>query len=402
MVKNLVENRENVNADQILESQERLMPYRKIYHENSQSVVFCSDKLGRPVHIDRWSAFNTKDIIHKVPKKETVELLTHDIEYKIHCVFPYLSMLEGKRIDSTIIIHDLKDFALSKVFDSDFKDWFGLMSKIAQDNYPEMIAVIYIVNSPWIVNLAYALAKTFLNENTRKKVQIMGSNYEKTLFKTIDKDKLPDFLGGTVKGAWPKNNHVPWKKYQDKCIERKSWFSSKDKNNIVSDPLLRGKQIREELNNEENIEKVPLQNEYENKSVNCTIDQLNDQIFTNQKIGEGSSSFRNKLDLQTIDETDEGSVLKMFSTYNISYSKRNTGVLSLRNLPNKDFICNEFVNDSSKDKITKREINYSMKEIKDHDLLLDEEIPDEWDVNEKLSIFGIQSKSCSMRMCINR
>ena len=251
MFKNFLEHRERTNADQILTSHERLKPSAKILHEHSQSVMFCTDKCGRPVQIDKWSAFQAKDVINKIPRKETIEMFTEDVENNIHCIYPYMSMVEGKRVDSSILIHDMKDFPLSTVFDSDFKEWFGVLSKVAQDDYPEMLAASYVVNAPFLINMAWALAKTFLDKKTRKKIHIVGSNYQKTLFEVIDKDKLPDFLGGTVKGVWPKNNHVPWRKYQNKCIERKSWFNSKDKKNIVSDPLLRGEQIREELKNEE-------------------------------------------------------------------------------------------------------------------------------------------------------
>lgn len=189
MFKKFLEFRETINADQILKSVKRNKPFAKIYSKHQQSVYFCTDKVGRPVKIDRWDAFDKKNMLGKVPKKETLELFTKQIECDLHCIYPYMSMLEGRRIDSTVIIHDLKDFGLTQTFDSEFKDWFSMLAKAAQDNYPEMLAESYVVNGPFIVNIAWAIAKTFLNEKTRKKIHILGSSYQKTLLKAIDKDK---------------------------------------------------------------------------------------------------------------------------------------------------------------------------------------------------------------------
>lgn len=70
------------------------------------------------------------------------------------------------------------------------------MSGVAQDNYPEILGATYIVNAPMVFNGVWAIAKNFVDEKTRKKINILGSGYKKVLLENIDADNLPEILGG--------------------------------------------------------------------------------------------------------------------------------------------------------------------------------------------------------------
>lgn len=41
------------------------------------------------------------------------------------------------------------------------------------------------------------MCKGFIDEKTRKKMIMMGTNYHKKLFEYCDRDQVPEFLGGT-------------------------------------------------------------------------------------------------------------------------------------------------------------------------------------------------------------
>lgn len=391
-VKKILEYRKKTNADEILTSYKRLEPFKKIRHQYSQSVYFCSDKFGRPVKIDKWGAFDSKNTMSKIPAKEMVELVTSEIEGELHCIYPYMSMLEGKRVESSVQIHDMKDFGLSVVWDKDVRDWFSMLTETAQDNYPEQLAVCYIVNAPFLINAAWGMMKSFLKEKTRKKIHILGSNYEKTLFKTIDKDKQPDFLGGTVKDVWPKNTNAPWKQYQEKCEERQSWFN--DKKDIISDPLLRAQQIREELDNEKII--LPHRPSF-NDYPNIVIDRLSETIFSQKEVERESRAFKQQqIEKVALNNMDEGKINKMYSVINSSYSLRNVGSLNSMNNYSRDISSFRHNNKSSSGGTSN---NYSMNHITHmkNDFLLTEEIPDEEDLSCRFSSLGLNYKAVSAR-----
>jgi hypothetical protein len=54
----------------------------------------------------------------------------------------------------------------------------GKIAKIDQDHYPETLEACYIINPPWAFSAAFGLVTRFLDEKTRKKVQVMGSGAE--------------------------------------------------------------------------------------------------------------------------------------------------------------------------------------------------------------------------------
>ena len=91
-------------------------------------------------------------------------------------------------------------------------------AKICQDYYPETMAQAFVVNAPALFTALYAIIKGFLDERTRSKVRVMGSNYQSVLLEHIDAENLPSFLGGTctcahVEGGCMFSNAGPWQDY---------------------------------------------------------------------------------------------------------------------------------------------------------------------------------------------
>ena len=91
-------------------------------------------------------------------------------------------------------------------------------AKIAQDYYPETMGACYVVNAPMLFSFLWSIVKGFLDERTRSKVRIIGSNYREVLLENIDAENLPDFLGGTctcshVEGGCLYSRAGPWNDY---------------------------------------------------------------------------------------------------------------------------------------------------------------------------------------------
>ena len=53
-----------------------------------------------------------------------------------------------------------------------------------------------IVNAPWAFTAVWSIAKGWLDEKTRAKVNILGGGYTKELLKFVDEDQLSVSLGG--------------------------------------------------------------------------------------------------------------------------------------------------------------------------------------------------------------
>ena len=49
------------------------------------------------------------------------------------------------------------------------------------DCYPEIMGNLFVTNAPMVFSGIWAVCKGFLDEKTRKKIKIIGSDYKKTL-----------------------------------------------------------------------------------------------------------------------------------------------------------------------------------------------------------------------------
>ena len=58
---------------------------------------------------------------------------------------------------------------------------------------------MFIVNAPFLFSGVWAIIKPWLDKKTRDKISIHGSGFQKELLKLIDKENLPDYLGGECK-----------------------------------------------------------------------------------------------------------------------------------------------------------------------------------------------------------
>ena len=55
---------------------------------------------------------------------------------------------------------------------------------------------LQVVNAPFFFSGVWAIVKSFLDERTRKKIEISSYGNEKKLLEMIDPMVLPKFLGG--------------------------------------------------------------------------------------------------------------------------------------------------------------------------------------------------------------
>jgi 23S rRNA A2030 N6-methylase RlmJ len=62
---------------------------------------------------------------------------------------------------------------------------------VTSNNYPENMGAMFIVNAPWTFTAIWSIVKNFLDERTTKKIQIIGSDYQKKLLEVIDAAQLP-------------------------------------------------------------------------------------------------------------------------------------------------------------------------------------------------------------------
>jgi len=144
--------------------------------------------------------------------------LTWQCERYHYKIYPVLSRLAQRPIESGLLIYDLTDGSVRKMASRGVLSMLQLATKMMQDYYPETMGQCLVVNAPMVFSALYAIIKGFLDERTRSKIRIVGSNYQQVLLEAIDAENLPEFLGGTctcshVEGGCINSDTGPWQDY---------------------------------------------------------------------------------------------------------------------------------------------------------------------------------------------
>ncbi|KAF4681341.1 cytosolic factor, phosphatidylinositol/phosphatidylcholine transfer protein [Perkinsus olseni] len=129
-------------------------------------------------------------------------------------------------VDKTCTIIDLKGLGL-KQFTPQVKNMMQKLAKVANDNYPEVLGTMFVVNAPFIFTAIWKVVSPMVDPITRSKIVVLGSNYKPTLHNVVDPSQLPDFLGGTctacddVRGGCMYSNMGPWVAYKKEKEEER-------------------------------------------------------------------------------------------------------------------------------------------------------------------------------------
>ena len=154
------------------------------------------DKIGRPIYIERNGKINVDGVWEAIEEPDLLRAFMWSYENQYRLMMPVCSAIAGKQVAQTLTILDMDGFGMS-MMSRKMIDLIKKGSGIMQDNYPETLGQMFIINAPFVFTAAYAIVKNFVDEKTRKKIQVISSSYtQSTLLEAVDEDQLADFLGG--------------------------------------------------------------------------------------------------------------------------------------------------------------------------------------------------------------
>ncbi|XP_047980419.1 phosphatidylinositol/phosphatidylcholine transfer protein SFH12-like isoform X2 [Salvia hispanica] len=171
------------------------------------------DRRGRPVYIERLGKLDVEGLMKVTTLERYVLYQTQQYEKTIKVRFPACSATANKHINRSIAILDVQ--ASFKSFTSPVQKVLLQLRKIFNDNYPETLSEMVIVNASPGFKLLWNVVKCFLDPHTVSKIQVIGSKYQSKLLELVDKSELPDFLGGSCccrnEGGCLNSDRGPWK-----------------------------------------------------------------------------------------------------------------------------------------------------------------------------------------------
>eukprot|EP01110_Echinostelium_bisporum_P013814 TRINITY_DN996_c0_g1_i1.p1 TRINITY_DN996_c0_g1~~TRINITY_DN996_c0_g1_i1.p1 ORF type:complete len:266 (+),score=60.68 TRINITY_DN996_c0_g1_i1:119-916(+) len=156
------------------------------------------DKQGRPIFIERLGRTDVK--------KLTKAGHTIDSCVRAHCfqqeymaaMSEASSKINGQHIEQAVSIMDLDGSSVFTHLSSISREFYSRLAGIGQNYYPERLGKLVVVNAPRAFPMAWSFISPFLDEKTKKKIEIHSSTKSSSaaLAELIDKEFIPKEFGG--------------------------------------------------------------------------------------------------------------------------------------------------------------------------------------------------------------
>ncbi|XP_073492448.1 SEC14-like protein 5 [Aquarana catesbeiana] len=173
------------------------------------------DKDGRPLYILRLGQVDTKGLLKAVGEEAILRhVLSISEEGQRRC--EENTHLFGSPIRSWTCLVDLEGLNMRHLWRPGVKALLRII-EVVEANYPETLGRLLIVRAPRVFPVLWTLVSPFINENSRKKFLIYsGNNYQGPggIADYVDKEIIPDFLGGECVCNIPEGGLVPKTLYQ--------------------------------------------------------------------------------------------------------------------------------------------------------------------------------------------
>ena len=181
-----------------------ILPYSDCMYTNWPAFVHGQDSYGHPVLCEHPSAVKpdalkarmTVDEImrHRIQVMETLEFMK-SISQRAHTVYKHICVIDLEGVTMSLFTGDVKSFLTEFV-------------KLLTHRYTDSLHLMYLVNTPVVFRVMWAMLMPLLSTTTKSKIFMfgVGPNQSKKLAKQlarhgIGQECVPPCAGGTHKGT---------------------------------------------------------------------------------------------------------------------------------------------------------------------------------------------------------
>jgi len=153
------------------------------------------DKDGSVLRIEPWGHLDMKGIMYSCKKSDMEKSKLLQCEKHLKDL-EEMSEKTGKPCSGLTVVFDMENVGSKHMWKPGL-DMYLYLVQVLEDNYPEMMKRLFVINAPTLFPVLYKLVKPLLSEDMKNKIFVLGGDYKETLLEYIDSEELPEYLGGT-------------------------------------------------------------------------------------------------------------------------------------------------------------------------------------------------------------
>ncbi|CAE1324634.1 Retinal-binding protein [Acanthosepion pharaonis] len=190
MFRNSMEFRKKMKVDELVSNYKepevitKYMPGGEVGH----------DKEGSSIRVVPWGDLDMKGLMLSCKKLDFVKSKIVQFERTLKDINKMTEKLKRDVVGQTIIF-DMENVGLKTLWKPGL-DFNIYLSRILEDNYPEMMKRLFLINAPKLLPVLYTMAQPLISESMKQKIFVLGNDYQTTLLQYIDGEELPAYLGG--------------------------------------------------------------------------------------------------------------------------------------------------------------------------------------------------------------
>ncbi|XP_015801446.1 SEC14-like protein 1 [Nothobranchius furzeri] len=173
------------------------------------------DRDGRPLYVLRLGQMDTKGLVRALGEEALLrQVLTLNEEGLRRC--EENTRVFGRPISCWTCLVDLEGLNMRHLWRPGVKALLRII-EVVEANYPETLGRLLILRAPRVFPVLWTLVSPLINENTRKKFLVYAGNDFQGhggLEDYINREVIPDFLGGNCMCDLPEGGTVPKSLYR--------------------------------------------------------------------------------------------------------------------------------------------------------------------------------------------
>ncbi|XP_071330211.1 SEC14-like protein 1 [Trachinotus anak] len=196
------------------------------------------DRDGRPLYILRLGQMDTKGLVRALGEEVLLrQVLSINEEGLRRC--EENTRVFGRPISCWTCLVDLEGLNMRHLWRPGVKALLRII-EVVEANYPETLGRLLILRAPRVFPVLWTLVSPLIDENTRKKFLVYaGNDYQGPggLVDYIDREIIPDFLGGDCMCDIPEGGMVP------KSLYRTAEELESEENRLLTDSIYKSASI---------------------------------------------------------------------------------------------------------------------------------------------------------------